>query len=495
MNQTSLRQKFTWALVALAVVACTVLLGVRLLGKAARFHYLEREHLQLVTQVDAHVDRVLEHSAKAGAVQREELLTLLGKADDIANGVDRELFKPEQWIFRALGFGQVLDLPSADALLVRRLIDSLRADPQPMLSSEMAQRIKPTMGEIMQLSGQFGPLVQEASQFIQWLVLALDTLALGAIVVSLLLIRRATLPPLQAALLEAERIAGGDLSGPSLAAGHDEVGQLNAAIGRMKASLATVVGNVRQNSHSVAASLSEVSSGANDLSLRTEQQAATLQETVASVGEINRSSQHIGQQMREADSQAGQARQDATAGGEAVARVIAQMDKVLAASRRIADINGVVNGISFQTNILALNAAVEAARAGEQGRGFAVVAGEVRNLATRSADAAREIAQLINDTVAQVESGVAQVNQADVTITEVVQSVQRVSQLVAGVTQELAVQSGSLGLIDQAMQSLDAGTQQNAAMAEQAASAAESVRAQSQQLVEAVGRFTLPSQV
>ncbi|PXW95175.1 methyl-accepting chemotaxis protein [Sphaerotilus hippei] len=488
-----LQRKFAWGLVSLAVVAVTVLLGVRMLGKAARFHYLEREHLMLVSQVEARLDRVLEQGAHAGAVQRADLIGLLEKALAIANSVDSELMKPEQWLFRGLGFGRVLDLPGEDGVQVQRMIDILRADSAPQLSQATAEQLKPLMARVWDLSGQFGPLVQQASQFIQWLVLALDSLAIAALVSILLMVRRATLPPLQAAIQEAERIAAGDLAGPSLPDTGDEVGQLNAAIARMKANLAQVVGEVRQNSHGVASSLAEVSSGSNDLSSRTEQQAATLQQTVASVGEISRSAQQIGTQMREADSQAGQARTEAAAGGEAVAQVVAQMDRVLQASRRIADINGVINGISFQTNILALNAAVEAARAGEQGRGFAVVAGEVRSLATRSAEAAREIASLISDTVNQVEQGVSQVHQAGTTIGEVVHSVQRVSQLVAEVTRELSGQSGTLDQIDQAMQMLDAGMQQNAAMAEQSASAAESVRAQSDQLLHSVDRFTLPA--
>jgi len=463
-----------------------------MLGKAARFHHLEREHLMLVSQVDAKLDRVLEGGVHAGAISRTDILKFLESALAIANSVDSELFKPEQWLFRALGFSRVLDLPGEDAAQLQRMIETLRQSSSPQLDQSIANQLKPQMARVWDLSGQFGPLVQEASEFIQWLVFILDGLAIAALVAILLLVRHATLPPLQAAIEEARRIAAGDLSGPSLPDTGDELGQLNAAIAQMKANLAEVVGEVRHNSHGVATSLAEVSSGSNDLSSRTEQQAATLQQTVASVGDISRSAQQIGEQMREADNQAGLARAEAAAGGDSVARVVAQMDQVLQASRRIADINGVINGISFQTNILALNAAVEAARAGEHRRGFAVVAGEVRSLATRSAAAAREIASLINDTVNQVEQGVSQVHQAGATIGGVVQSVQRVSQLVADVTRELSSQSQTLHEIDHAMQVLDAGMQQNAAMAEQSASAAESVRAQSDQLLHAVDRFKLP---
>jgi methyl-accepting chemotaxis protein len=175
----------------------------------------------------------------------------------------------------------------------------------------------------------------------------------------------------------------------------------------------------------------------------------------------------------------------------AVGRVVARMDEILAASRRIADINGVIDGIAFQTNILALNAAVEAARAGDQGRGFAVVAAEVRSLAQRSASAAREIAALIGDTVSKVESGATEVGSAGSTMAQVVASVQRVSAITTEVAGSLVTQERGIAQIDQAMRQLDQATQQNAAMAEQATSAAESVRVQSGALVETVGQFRL----
>jgi methyl-accepting chemotaxis protein len=313
------------------------------------------------------------------------------------------------------------------------------------------------------------------------------------VVAVFLLIRRATLPPLELAVGAAQRIAQGDLSGPPLPASPDEVGQLNTAIDTMKASLAGVVGEVRLRSHEVAASMSEVAVGSGDLSRRTEQQAATLQSTATQVTGVSQSVQRIGRQLQEADQQARQAGAVASDGGTAVGKVTARMEEILHASRRIADINGVINGIAFQTNILALNAAVEAARAGEHGRGFAVVASEVRALAHKSAEAAREIAALIGDTTGKVEDGAADVQAAGRTIEDVVAAVQRVAQLVNDVTGELNQQTGGLGDIDHAMSALDAGTQQNAAMAEQSAAAAASIQSQAQQLVQAVERFRLPA--
>jgi len=493
MAPMTLQRKFALGLMAVAVLAVTLMVGVRMLGKAARFHYLEREHLALVMQVDAQVGRVLEGSQRAGEVRPAELLAALNKAADIAGSVDHELFLPEQWAFRLMGFSPVIDLPAEDLVHVRRLIEIVRSESSPVLTAATAEHMKADLAEVRRLSNAFGPLVQEASNFIQKLVLAMDLLAVAAVAAVLLMIRRATLTPLHAAVLAAERIAQGDLSGPALAHTPDEVGRLNGAIDHMKLSLAGVVSEVRQLSHVVASSMGEVSSGSSDLSARTEQQAATLQQTVASVGQVSQSVRDIGQQMRDADQQAGRAGQEAAAGGEQVSRVVQQMASVMEASRRISDIIGTIDGIAFQTNILALNAAVEAARAGEQGRGFAVVASEVRLLAQRSAAASKEIATLINDTVAQVEQGVGQVDEAGRAISQVVRSAQRVSHLVNDVTQGLTAQEGDLDRIDQAMTSLDAGTQQNAAMAEESASAAESVRGQAEQLVQTVERFRLPA--
>jgi methyl-accepting chemotaxis protein len=493
MGSWTLRKKFTIGLVAVAIVAVVLMLGLRLMSKTARFHYLERLHLAEVTALQQAFDRVREGGSQSTQVSRTAMLAHAQRAQQLEGSVNLELFTPEIWAFRLMGFSPVVDLPTEAHGHMSKVVDALSSDKGETLTTDVVARAADDVAKANELGERFGPLVEGATIFVRNLVLVINLLGVGAVLAVFWVIRSSTLGPLQQAVSAAARIAQGDLSGAPLPATADEVGQLNVALDAMKLGLAGVVGEVRERSHAVAASMAQVVSGSGDLSSRTEHQAATLQQTAASISELSRSVRHIGQQVREADSQAGEAGQVASNGGRAVAQVVTRMDDILTASRRIADINGVINGIAFQTNILALNAAVEAARAGEQGRGFAVVAGEVRNLAQRSAEAAREIATLINDSVAKVEQGASEVGAAGKTIEQVVSSVQRVSQLVAGVAHELSAQEGGIGQIDQAMGQLDAGTQQNAAMAEQSASAAESVRGQAQQLVQTVGRFTLPA--
>jgi len=487
----TLRKKFWIGLATLAWVALALMLGVRLLGKAAHFHYMEREHLYYVDIVQSALDRVNEGGNRAHQVSRADVAAALDHARTIAGSVDAELFPVEQWGFRLMGFGQVLDLPAQAYRIHEQLRDRVASDSSPVITPALARSMQADVASVMALSKAFGPLVQQAAEFTKNVVLVVNLLGVMAIVGVFLLIRSATLEPLQQALVTARRIADGDLAGPALVHSADEVGQLNAAINEMKSSLAALVGEVRDRSRQVATSIAEVATASADLSDRTERQSATLQETASGVTGMSQSVRQVSEQLRSADEQALQASRLASEGGTAVAQVAARMDDILAVSHRVADINGVINGISFQTNILALNAAVEAARAGEQGRGFAVVAAEVRSLAQRSAQAAKEIETLIAETVSTVEGGVSEVRRTGRMIEEVVGSVNGVSGLVSGVAGQLSAQDGSLLRIDQAMGQLDASTQQNAAMAEQSVTAAASVREQAGQLVQTVERFRL----
>ncbi len=262
-------------------------------------------------------------------------------------------------------------------------------------------------------------------------------------------------------------------------------GSLKATLGRMEAAVAAV----RSSSASIEVACSEIASGNQDLSNRTEQTAANLQRTASSMGQLTGAVSLSADNAREANSLAMAASQTATKGGEVVAQVVQTMQGINDSSRKIADIISVIDGIAFQTNILALNAAVEAARAGEQGRGFAVVASEVRSLAGRSAEAAKEIKQLIGASVERVEQGSALVNQAGETMTEVVGSIRRVTEIVGEISAASTAQASGVAEVRDAVAQMDQATQQNAALVEEMAAAAGSLRSQAQELVQTVAVF------
>ncbi|HEV6964398.1 methyl-accepting chemotaxis protein [Roseateles sp.] len=288
----------------------------------------------------------------------------------------------------------------------------------------------------------------------------------------------------------AQAVAQGHLDSEIVVRNGDTT-SLMAAIHAMQSGLAQVVAVVRAGAESVASASSQIAHGNHDLSQRTEEQASALQQTAASMEELGSTVQQNADNARQADQLAQNASQVATGGGSVVSQVVDTMKGIHESSRRIADIIGVIDGIAFQTNILALNAAVEAARAGEQGRGFAVVAGEVRNLAGRAAEAAREIKSLITASVERVEQGTALVDRAGSTMTEVVGSIRRVTDIVGEISAASTEQNSGVAQIGQAVSQMDQTTQQNAALVEEMAAAATSLNLQAQQLVEAVAVFKL----
>jgi len=304
-------------------------------------------------------------------------------------------------------------------------------------------------------------------------------------------IGRSITAPLRQAVDVAERVAGGDLSSRFTVERRDEVGQLMAALGRMNASLARIVGQVRDGTATIATASGEIASGNQDLSSRTEQQASSLEETAASMEELTSTVRQNTEHARRANTLAASAAGVAADGGRMVADVVATMGRIDAASQRIVDIIGVIDGIAFQTNILALNAAVEAARAGEQGRGFAVVAGEVRTLAQRSAAAAREIKGLIDDSVGQVQQGTGQVARAGATMEQIVDSIAQVTVIMGEIAAASEEQSAGIEQVHTAIIEMDRVTQQNAALVEEAAAAADAMRDQAAQLAAVVGIFRL----
>jgi methyl-accepting chemotaxis protein len=297
--------------------------------------------------------------------------------------------------------------------------------------------------------------------------------------------------PLASAVATAENVAAGDLTGQLAATSNDEIGQLQRALQGMNANLLRIVSEIRTGSDAIATASSEIASGNLDLSSRTEQQAGSLQETASSMEELNSTVSQSAENARQASTLAVSASEVADRGGVVVAQVVDTMASINASSKKIVDIIAVIDGIAFQTNILALNAAVEAARAGEQGRGFAVVASEVRNLAQRSAAAAKEIKVLINDSVSQVDGGARLVDEAGATMQEIVGSVRRVTDIIGEISAATQEQTSGIGQINHAIAQMDQATQQNAALVEEAAAASRSMQEQAAQLAQAVSVFKL----
>ena len=320
---------------------------------------------------------------------------------------------------------------------------------------------------------------------------AIVAIVLGLIValVSSIMLLRAVMNPLGEALKHFNAISDGNLANTIDLGRQDEMGALMTGLHQMQDRLADTVRSVRDGSDAIATASNEIAAGNMDLSRRTEQQAASLEETASSLEELTSTVKQNSDNARQANQLVGSASDIAVKGGELVARVVDTMASITESSDKIADIIGVIDGIAFQTNILALNAAVEAARAGEQGRGFAVVATEVRNLAHRSASAAKDIKQLITDSVEKVGTGSALVNEAGTTMTEIVSSVRRVTQIMgeissAGREQELGIEQ-----INTAVAEMDTVTQQNAALVEEAAAASQAMQEQAVKLAEMVSVF------
>jgi methyl-accepting chemotaxis protein len=331
--------------------------------------------------------------------------------------------------------------------------------------------------------------VLQAAARTQTLMLVLAAICLSLGVAAAWLITRSVVGPLRAAIHEAEEVGQGDLSRDIRSEGSDETAQLTQTLASMQQSLRHLVSSVRHNADEVATASSEISMGSNDLSSRTEQQASAIQQTAASMEQLSATVKLNADNASQADQLAHDASEVARQGGQVVGEAVQRMRGIEESSRKIGDIIGTIDGIAFQTNILALNAAVEAARAGEQGRGFAVVAGEVRTLAQRSAEAAKEIKSLIGDSVERVEQGADLVNRAGETMQQVVNAIGRVAQIVREISAASREQSTGVSQVGQAIAQMDQATQQNAALVEESAAAAESLKHQADELVKLVATF------
>jgi methyl-accepting chemotaxis protein len=353
-----------------------------------------------------------------------------------------------------------------------------------------AQMGKFRQQQVAQANGVSAGALNNAQNIVVGMIVSGLSAVLVAAVLGAFIIRNITRPLTQAVEL-ARGVAAGDLSQRIEVQGTNETGQLLKSLRDMQAGLVTVVQQVRQGSEGVASASAEIASGNNDLSARTESQASSLEQTAASMEQLSATVKQNADSARQANQLALSASTVAAQGGDVVGQVVQTMQGIREASHKIADIIQVIDGIAFQTNILALNAAVEAARAGEQGRGFAVVATEVRSLAGRSAQAAREIKGLISTSVTRVEQGTALVDQAGNTMQDVVASIRRVTDIMGEISAASQEQSLGVAQVGEAVASLDQTTQQNAALVEQMAAAASSLNSQAGDLVHAVATFKL----
>jgi methyl-accepting chemotaxis protein len=440
----------------------------------------QRAELERVKQGQSHIDE----GVKAYAAVLAE--------DGAAAGAETEramLDKLRQLEARYLPIaGAVVEL--ATSAKTAEATQKLTVDCMPLLSQVVAH-LGAFQAQLQKQADHEAEEAQAAYTFSKWLLLAVTA---GSLVSGVLLAWRLThsiTSPIGQAVQLAERVADGDLSSRILATTRDETGQLLQALKKMNDQLVDIVGRVRTSSDSIATGSAQIATGNADLSQRTETQASNLQETAASMEQLASTVKSNADTARQATQLANGASDVAARGGEVVGQVVATMQDISASSKKIADIIGVIDGIAFQTNILALNAAVEAARAGEQGRGFAVVAGEVRSLAQRSAEAAREIKALIGSSVERVDAGSRLVNDAGSTMNDIVQQVRKVTDLIHEISSATGEQTGGIEQVSSAVTQLDQVTQQNAALVEESAAAAESLKQQAAQLVQAVAVFRL----
>ncbi|MET0267037.1 MAG: methyl-accepting chemotaxis protein [Duganella sp.] len=382
--------------------------------------------------------------------------------------------------------------------LIKLILDGTPEESRAYLSG----KLRPVLGELKDLvnekitsqnanAKQAGEDANHTYDSARNLMIVLSVVAIALAALLGYVITVSITGPVARALKVANTVAAGDLTSEIQVDTHDELGQLLQALKTMNDQLSDTVSTVRGGTDNIAMAAREVAAGSLDLSSRTEQQASSLEETASSMEELTSTVKQNADNARQAHKLAESASAIAQRGGEVITQVVSTMEQINQSSNKIGDIIGVIDGIAFQTNILALNAAVEAARAGEQGRGFAVVATEVRNLAQRSAAAAKEIKTLIDESSRTVGSGSLLVNEAGSTINELVGSVRRVTDIVSEITAASVEQHAGIEQVNHAITEMDDVTQQNAALVEQSAAAAAAMQSQSQTLAEVVSVFKL----
>ncbi|MEK8030336.1 methyl-accepting chemotaxis protein [Ideonella sp. DXS29W] len=426
----------------------------------------------------------IDESAKAidGLFKRLNEMVTTETGRPLLQAVSAAALPYKEAMDQAVAFGMQGDDPAAISALLKQV--------RPVQATYFKAVDALVQHEQAEMTATAQHIDQMATQDGAWL-LALAALGAAVGVVVGIGITQSIVRPLGDAVSLARTVARGDLSSRISPRGKDEVAELLYAMKSMNEGLVAVVAQVRQSSDSIATGSSQIATGTADLSQRTEEQASNLQQTAASMEQLAGTVRSSAETAREAHQLADDTVEAARHGGDAVALVVSTMREIAQSSQRIHDIIGVIDGIAFQTNILALNAAVEAARAGEQGRGFAVVAGEVRLLAQRSAEAAKEIKTLIGSSVERVDIGARQVDVAGQAMSSIVHRVERVGTLIREISNSAAEQSTGIGQVGEAVAQLDQVTQQNAALVEQSAAATESLREQASRLAETVRQFKL----
>ncbi|MYM36974.1 HAMP domain-containing protein [Duganella sp. FT94W] len=468
---------------------------------------------QVITINDAYKDTTRTRSAMTRGY------AALKEGDDKATR-DSALASAKKSYVRTLEFidkfEKAPELPGQDAQLKKELVESGRKLSAVLERGSAALANDDTAGysainskELTPVGANFSSLLEKfqkqgdeqindladsrASEYavVMWLVALGLLIALGVVFGAHLMLRSTVLRPLEGAVEQLNRVASGDLTVHIDANGDNEIQRLLRAIERMQSDLLSTVSRVRNGADIINTGSQELAAGNMELSSRTETQASSLEETAASIEELTSTVKQNSENAQQARSLVEGASATAAQGGEVMQQVVATMNDINDASRKIVDITGVIDGIAFQTNILALNAAVEAARAGEQGRGFAVVATEVRNLAQRSASAAKEIKVLIDDSVQKIQLGTNLVEQAGTTMTTLVGNVHQVTQIVGEIAVASREQSDGIDQVNQAVAQMDEVTQQNAALVEEAAAATQSLQEQAAELQQTVSIFKI----
>ena len=507
--------KKIWGLL-LGVMALTLLAGLAMTTYISRLEAVERVEVQdydnrirQAVQWRGVTDTAISHVVLGAMSSEEELSTYaqrktqegIAAASALQQAMEQELTSPQgrqQLEKIAQARAKVLEVTAAlgklraagDGVQARSLLE---AQLLPAVSVyNQAQTDLVSLQERMR--DQSLAEGQQAREAAMWLGSgAVALVVMMGLLLSVVVVRQITTPLDQAVAL-ADTIAAGDLTVDVHDDRRDELGKLLRSLNTMTQRLRAVVSEVRNGVDSVSSAASQIATGNQDLSGRTEQTAANLEETAASIEELTATVSQSADTARQANQLASTAVQAAERGGHVVEQVVSSMQQITSSSHKIADIIGVIDGIAFQTNILALNAAVEAARAGEQGRGFAVVAGEVRSLAQRSAEAAKEIKSLIAASVSNVDTGSTQVAQAGESMQEIVSSVRRVTDLIGEISAAANEQHDGFAQVNQAVSNLDQMTQQNAALVEESSAAALAMNEQAQRLAQVVSVFNVGQQ-